>query len=87
MSDKKKIGAYVLLKIAPGKSRFITEKISRIEGVKTAHSVTGMFDIIAYIEASDINNLTGTVRGSIQNIEGVIRTHTAIVGELVTTGD
>jgi DNA-binding Lrp family transcriptional regulator len=87
MSDKKKIGAYVLLKIVPGKSRSITEKISRIEGVKTAHSVTGMFDIIAYIEASDINNLTGTVRGSIQNIEGVLRTHTAIVGELITTGD
>jgi DNA-binding Lrp family transcriptional regulator len=87
MSDKRKIGAYVLLKIAPGKSRLITEKISKIEGVKTAHSVTGMFDIIAYIEASDINNLTGTVRNNIQNIEGVIRTHTAIVGELVTTGD
>ena len=87
MSDKRKIGAYVLLKIAPGKSRLITEKISKIEGVKTAHSVTGMFDIIAYIEASDINNLTGTVRNNIQNIDGVIRTHTAIVGELVTTGD
>ncbi|HMK83098.1 MAG TPA: Lrp/AsnC ligand binding domain-containing protein [Candidatus Bathyarchaeia archaeon] len=87
MSDKRKIGAYVLLKIAPGKSRLISEKISKIEGVKTAHPVTGMFDIIAYVEASDINNLTGTVRNNIQNIEGVIRTHTAIVGELVTTGD
>jgi DNA-binding Lrp family transcriptional regulator len=52
-----------------------------------AHPVNGMFDIIAYVEASDINHLTGTVRGSIQNVEGVIRTHTAIVGELVTTGD
>ena len=87
MSDKRKIGAYVLLKIAPGKSRLISEKISKIEGVKTAHPVTGMFDIIAYVEASDINNLTGTVRNNIQNIEGVIRTHTAIVGELITTGD
>jgi hypothetical protein len=46
-----------------------------------------MFDIIAYVEASDINSLTGTVRGSIQTIDGVLRTHTAIVGELVTTGD
>jgi len=84
---ERKIGAYVLLKIAPGKSRSITEEISRIEGVKTAHPVTGMFDIIAYVEASDINSLTGIVRGQIQTIEGVRRTHTAIVGELVTTGD
>jgi DNA-binding Lrp family transcriptional regulator len=87
MVEKRKIGAYVLIKIAPGKSRIITEQISKIEGVKTAHPVTGMFDIIAYIEAVDINNLTGTVRARIQTLEGVLRTHTAIVGELVTTGD
>lgn len=86
MADKRKIGAYVLLKIAPGKSRSITERMLKIEGVKTAHPVTGMFDIIAFVEASDINRLTGTVRGSIQTIDGVLRTHTAIVGELVTTG-
>ncbi len=87
MAEKRKIGAYVLVKIAPGKSRTIVAQISKVEGVKTAHPVTGMFDIIAYLEASDINNLTGTVRTSIQTIEGVLRTHTAIVGELVTTGD
>ena len=87
MADKRKIAAYVLLKIAPGRSRAITEEISKIEGVMTAHPVTGMFDIIAYVEASDINSLTGIVRGQIQTIEGVRRTHTAIVGELVTTGD
>jgi hypothetical protein len=46
-----------------------------------------MFDIIAYIEAADINSLTGTVRTKIQTLDGVLRTHTAIVGELVTTGD
>jgi DNA-binding Lrp family transcriptional regulator len=50
MADKRKIGAYILIKIAAGKSRTITEKISQIEGVKTAHPVTGMFDIIAFIE-------------------------------------
>ena len=87
MAEKRKIGAYVLLKITPGKSRAITEKISKVEGVKTAHPVTGMFDIIAYVEVPDINSLTGMVRGSIQTIDGVLRTHTAIVGELVTTGD
>jgi len=87
MADKRKIGAYVLIKITPGKSRVITEQISKIEGVKTAHPVTGMFDIIAFLEASDINSLTGTVRTRIQTLEGVLRTHTAIVGELVTTGD
>jgi len=85
--EKRKIGAYVLIKIAPGKSRKITEQIAAIDGVKSAHPVTGMFDIIAYVEARDINSLTGIVRTQVQTIEGVLRTHTAIVGELVTTGD
>ncbi len=87
MADKRKIGAYILIKISPGKSRIITEQIAKVEGVRTAHPVTGMFDIIVYLEALDVNNLTGTVRSKIQTIEGVLRTHTAIVGELVTTGD
>ena len=87
MADKRKIGAYILIKIAPGKSRTITEELSKIEGVRTAHPVTGMFDIIAYVEAEDINHLTEIVRNKIQTINGVLRTHTAIVGELMTTGD
>ncbi len=87
MADKHKIGAYILVKIAPGKSRTIVADMSRVEGVKTVHPVTGMFDIIAFLEADDINSLTGGVRTKIQTIQGVLRTHTAIVGELLTTGD
>ena len=87
MADRRRIGAYILIKIAPGRSRAITEQISKIDGVRTVHPVTGMFDIIAYLEEPDINSMTGTVRTKIQTIEGVLRTHTAIVGELVTTGD
>jgi DNA-binding Lrp family transcriptional regulator len=87
LTEKRKIGAYILIKIAPGKSRSITEQVAKIDGVKTAHPVTGIYDIIAYIETSDINSLTGTVRTKVQTLDGVLRTHTAIVGELVTTGD
>jgi DNA-binding Lrp family transcriptional regulator len=87
MAEARKIAAYVLIKIAPGRSRAITEKVARVEGVKTAHPVTGIYDIIAYVETSDINTLTGTVRAKIQTIDGVLRTHTAIVGELVTTSE
>ena len=87
MADKRKIGAYILIKIAPGKSRTITEELSSIEGVRTAHPVTGMFDIIAFVEAADINHLTEIVRSKVQTINGILRTHTAIVGELMTTGD
>jgi DNA-binding Lrp family transcriptional regulator len=87
VADRRKIGAYVLMKISPGKSRAITEQVAKIESVKTAYPVTSIYDIFAYLEASDINNLTATVRTKIQTIDGVLRTHTAIVGELVTTSE
>jgi len=46
MAEKRKIGAYALIKLGLGKSRTLTEQISGIECVKTAHPVAGMFDTI-----------------------------------------
>jgi len=86
MADKRKIGAYILIKIARVSPEPLRRKYGRL-GVKAAHPVTGMFDVIAFFEAADINNLTGVVRTRIQTIDGVLRTHTDIVGELVTTAN
>jgi len=71
--------AYLLIQVGPGKSKAITEEISKIEGVKTAQSVTGVFDIIAYVEAADLSMLSDTVLTRIQAIDGVQRTQTAVV--------
>ena len=49
-----------------GRLRTITDRIAKTEGVKTTHSVTGMFDLIAFVEASDIDNLIGTARTKTQ---------------------
>ena len=86
MADKRKIGAYILIKIARVSPEPLRRKYPRL-GVKAAHSVTGMFDVIAFIEAADINNLTGVVRTRVQASDGVFWAHIAVVGELVTAGD
>lgn len=49
-----------------------------MRGVRMAYAVTGEFDIILYAEIGDMNEL-GRLIGAIQDIEGVIRTHTAVV--------
>jgi DNA-binding Lrp family transcriptional regulator len=43
------------------------------------HSVTGLYDVIAYLELSDMTSLSELVMKRIQSVKGVERTHTAIV--------
>ena len=55
------------------------DAISKIEGVKMAHAVTGPFDVIAFAEVSDLASLSELVLAKIQAIEGVKKTQTAVV--------
>ena len=55
------------------------EKISKIEGVKMAHAVTGPFDVIAYAEVASLAALSDLVLAKIQTVKGVEKTQTAVV--------
>lgn len=70
--------AYVLVKAAPGRSRSVAESVAKIEGVKSAHAVTGRYDVIAQVEAADISAIGELVLTKVQAVEGVQRTETAI---------
>src|SRR5713226_5069065 len=71
--------SYILMQLAPGTAKSAAEAISKIEGVKMAHAVTGPFDVIAFAEVSDLGTLSDLVLAKIQNVEGVQKTQTAIV--------
>lgn len=71
--------SYVLIELSPGTAKIAADKISRIEGVKMAHAVTGPFDVIAFAEVSNLASLSELVLSKIQSIEGVKRTQTAVV--------
>lgn len=55
------------------------DKISKIEGVKMAHAVTGPFDVIAYAEVANLAALSDLVLARIQSVKGVEKTQTAVV--------
>lgn len=74
-----RLTTYVLMQVAPGRAKEAAKAISKIEGVKMAHAVTGPFDVIAYAEVTDMANLSDLVLGRIQNVEGVQKTQTAVV--------
>ncbi len=50
-----------------------------IAGVKTAHSVTGPYDVIAYVEADSLLALGDFIVSKIQATPGVLRTLTNVI--------
>jgi len=71
--------AYILIEGAAGTVPGILKKLSTTDGVKT---VTGQFDLIALVEAEDVNAVGKISYSHIQMIEGVIRTITCNVIDL-----
>jgi len=74
-----KLVSYILIQLAPGKTKTAAKAISKIKGVKMAHAVTGPFDVIAFVEVPDLTALSDLILAKIQSIGGVQKTQTAIV--------
>lgn len=73
------VKAFVLVQAQLGKSRAVSKAIAKVRGVKMVHAVTGVYDVIAYLELSNMESLSELVMKKIQSVNGVERTHTAIV--------
>lgn len=69
--------AYILISTDPGKPWEVAETTLQINGVKMAHAVTGPFDVVAFVEFTDIDEL-GELLEKIHSIKGVLKTQTAI---------
>jgi len=72
------VAAYILIQAELGMSSSVAAALSKVEGVKMAHPVTGVYDVIAFVEVQDLEKLSALVLKQIQAIKGVQRTHTAI---------
>jgi DNA-binding Lrp family transcriptional regulator len=73
------VKAFVLVQAQLGRSRSVARTIERVKGVKMVFAVTGVYDVIAYLEMKDMTTLSELVIKKIQSVKGVERTHTAIV--------
>jgi len=71
--------AYVLATATIGKVKRVAKELSKIKGVKSVHVVTGPYDIIAFIEAEDLNTLSNVIIENIHRIKGIVDTTTAVV--------
>ena len=70
--------AYVLINTAVGKSTSVLKAIRQAKGIREADAVTGDVDIIAIVEAEDLNGIGNVVTTNIHTVDGVRRTKTFV---------
>jgi len=73
------VGAFVFVQSKLGRAYDVAKLIGNVDGVKWACAVTGVYDVIAYLEMPNMNSLSNLVITKIQPIEGIERTHTAVI--------
>jgi DNA-binding Lrp family transcriptional regulator len=76
------VSAYLLIQTEVGKAATVCAAIRGIEGVVSAESVTGPFDIIVRSEAAGMDELGRMVVSKIQAVDGITRTQTCPVVNL-----
>ena len=70
--------AFILIETAVGKTRDVASTLGSAQGIKSVDVVTGPYDVIAVIEADDINAIGDLVTGKFHAISGIVRTVTCV---------
>ncbi|MBA7465292.1 MAG: Lrp/AsnC ligand binding domain-containing protein [bacterium] len=68
----------ILLRLEAGKEEAVLAKIKDIKGVNKVQAVFGRWDLVATVEAQDLNALTSLVIKNIRAIDGVSATETLV---------
>lgn len=70
--------AYILVETEVGRTRSVARTLALDRHVRSADVVTGPFDIVAVLEAADLNEIGELVFLRIHAIPGIARTTTCL---------
>jgi DNA-binding Lrp family transcriptional regulator len=70
--------AYILIETTVEEGNSVVEALRLIPGICDVDPVTGPYDIIAIIKASDLNAVGSIITNDIHTITGIIRTVTCL---------
>ena len=73
--------AYVLINVEMGAEPDILKKLRKLPNVKEAHSVYGLYDLIAEVEFETLSGLKDYIYKHIRNLDKVRSTLTMIVSD------
>ena len=72
------VRAYILIEMAAGHSRDLVNSLKGLDEVRDVVRVTGPYDVIAVLEAEDIDAISNSVAENVHSKSGVIRTTTCV---------
>ena len=70
--------AFVLIETSVGKTNDVVIAISKVKGIRSVDAVTGPYDVIAIVEALDLNTVGDLVTSKVHTIPGIARTVTCL---------
>ena len=70
--------AFVLIETAVGKTKEVVSILNKMKGLTSVDTVTGPYDVIAVLEAENLNDIGDLITGEIHAIEGISRTVTCL---------
>lgn len=73
--------AYILINLKPGLPGEVVGKIREVDGVKMAHVVTGLHDIVAFMEAPDLKRIGDQIVKDLRGITEIGRTVSCVGSE------
>ncbi|MDN5791386.1 MAG: Lrp/AsnC ligand binding domain-containing protein [Micrococcales bacterium] len=73
------VQAYILIQSEVGKAADVAGQVAEISGVTLAEDVTGPYDVIARVEAPNVDDLGRLVIAKLQEVPGITRTLTCTV--------
>jgi DNA-binding Lrp family transcriptional regulator len=73
--------AFVLLNIEIGEETHVVEELKKIDGVKEAHSLWGVYDVIASVKAENMEKLRNIITKRIEKVGHINSKLTMIVTE------
>jgi len=78
------VEAYIFINTSPGRLDNAAKHIYSLEGVQSVKAITGPYDAIVKAEASNNDELGQLVVSSIQKVDGVEKTLTCLVVDLIS---
>jgi DNA-binding Lrp family transcriptional regulator len=70
--------AYILIETSVGKSKDVVTQLRSCPEVRTADAVTGQYDVVAIVEAEDLNAVGDVLTSHIHPLKGIVRTVTCL---------
>jgi DNA-binding Lrp family transcriptional regulator len=70
--------AYILIETAVGKTGPVAAALEKIPQMKSVDTVTGTYDIIAVVEASDLPSIGNLISDGMHQVPGIVKTVTCL---------